>query len=244
MQREVFSEEYRALKNNRAISSKSQLANLSPRIDDHGVIGMEGRLQYADSLIYEASYPIILPRCHYITKLIVKHYHEKANHAGGVNFILAQLSQRFWIIAARKGIRSWENECNECKKRGTKLATQIMAPLPKVRLRFTFRPFDQTAVDYACPFITIQGRGRQRQKRWLCLFTFLATRAIHGQGTWYRELPKYLYPFYQSTWSPREVNSDNGTNFVGAVNELSELVSKIDPERVQQKTTHLFNKLK
>ena len=35
--------------------------------------------------------------------------HEKANHAGGVNFILAQLSQRFWIIAAREEIRSWEN---------------------------------------------------------------------------------------------------------------------------------------
>ena len=200
MQREVFSEEYRALKNNRAISSKSQLANLSPRIDDHGVIGMEGRLQYADSLIYEASYPIMLPRGHYITKLIVRHYHEKANHAGGVNFILALLSQRFWIIAAREEIRSWENECNECKKTRTKLATQILASLPKVSLRFTFQPFDQTAVDYAGHFITIQGRGRQRQKRWLCL----VMRAIHLEMAWALDTESYLnaYPFCQSTWSP------------------------------------------
>ena len=45
----------------------------------------------------------------------MKCYHEKANHAGGVNFILAQLSQRFWKIAAREEIRSWENECKKRK---------------------------------------------------------------------------------------------------------------------------------
>ena len=88
---------------------------------------MDGRLTNANHLPYDMKHPIILPRGHDVTKLIVKH-HEKANQAGGVNFILAQLSPRFWIIAAREGIRSWENEC---KKRKTKLATQIMAPPSK-----------------------------------------------------------------------------------------------------------------
>ena len=37
--------------------------------------------------------------------------------------------------------------------------TQIMAPLPKVRLRFTYRPFDQSAVDYAGPFIRFKVEG-------------------------------------------------------------------------------------
>ena len=161
VQKEAFPEEYRALTSNKAISPKSPLIKLSPRIDDNGIIRMEGRLQYADSLPHDVKHPIILPRGHHVTKLIVKHYHERANHMGGVNFILAQLAQRFWIIAACEEIRSWENEGNECKKRNTKLATQIMATLPKVCLRFTFQPFDQTAVDYAGPFITIQGRGRQ-----------------------------------------------------------------------------------
>ena len=31
--------------------------------------------------------------------------------------------------------------------------------LPKVHLRFTFHPFDLTAVDYTGPFTTVQGRG-------------------------------------------------------------------------------------
>ena len=58
VQRKVFSEEYEVLKNNKAISSKSQLAKLLPRTDDDGVIRMKERLQYADSLTYDARYPI------------------------------------------------------------------------------------------------------------------------------------------------------------------------------------------
>ena len=246
VQSEIFPEEYKALKSKKAISPKSPLIKLSPRIDENGIIRMDGRLTNADHLPYDVKHPIILPRGHHVTKLIVKHYHEKANHAGGVNFILAQLSQRFWIIAAREEIRSWENECNECKKRKTKLATQIMAPLPKVRLRFTYRPFDQSAVDYAGPFITVQGRGRQRQKRWLCLFTCLATRAIHLEMAWALDTESFLNCFTRFTSRrgvPSEVTSDNGSNFVGAVNELRDLVNQLDSQRIQQKATHMFNKV-
>jgi len=49
----------------------------------------------------------------------------------------SQISGRFWIIAAREEIREWENECNEGNRRRAKTATQVMAPLPQVRLRFT-----------------------------------------------------------------------------------------------------------
>jgi hypothetical protein len=247
VQLEVFSEEYQALKSNKTISPKSHLIKLSPRIDENGIIRMDGSLTYADFLPYGVKQPIILPRSHHVTKLIVKHYHERANHTGGVNFILAQLSQRFWIIAAPEEIGSWENECNGCKKRKTKLATQIMAPLPKVRLRFTFLPFDQSAVDYAGPLITVQSRGRQRQKRWLCLFTCLATRAIHLEMALALDTESFLNAFTRFT-SRRgvssEVTSDNGTNFVGAANELRNWVEKLDPDHIQQKTNHLFNKVK
>ena len=242
VQSEIFPEEYKALKSKKAISPKSPLIKLSPRIDENGIIRMDDRLTNADHLPYDVKHPIILPRGHHVTKLIVKHYHEKANHVGGVNFILAQLSQRFWIIAAREEIRSWENECNECKKRKTKLATQIMAPLP----RFTYRPFDQSATDYAGPFITVQGRERQPQKRWLCLFTCLATRAIHLEMAWALDTESFLNCFTRFTSRrgiPSEFTSDNGTNFVGAVKEIRDLVNQLDSDRIQQKTTHMFNKV-
>ena len=155
--------------------------------------------------------------------------------------MLAQVSQRFWIIAGREEIREWENECSTCQKRRNKCAAQIMAPLPEVRLRFTYRAFDQVAVDYAGPFITVQGRGRQRLNRWLCVFTCLSTRAVHLEVAWGLDSDSFLNAFIRFTSRrgiPREVISDNGTNFVGAVNELQELLAQIDREKVQRATAH------
>ena len=121
------------------------------------------------------------------------------------------------------------------------MATQIMAPLPKIRLRFTFRPFDQTSVDYAGPFTTIQGRGVRRQKRWLCLFTCLSTRAVHLEMSFGLDTDSFLNAFTRFTSRrgvPKEMASDCGTNFVGAVNELKELVSELDKDRIQQSTAY------
>ena len=132
------------------------------------MIRCDGRLKFADFLPYDARFPIILPRGHWVIKLIVKYYHERGNHAAGINFTLCQLSERFWIIAAREEIREWDHECNqECRRRRSKPACQIMAPLPKTTLRFTFRPFAETAVNFARPFYTVQGRRKPRQTRWL-----------------------------------------------------------------------------
>ena len=51
-------------------------------------------------------------------------------------------------------------------------------------LHFTFRPFDQAAVDFAWPFTTIQRRGKKRLKRWLFLCTCLSFRAVHLEMAW------------------------------------------------------------
>ena len=62
VQSEIFSEEYKTLKSKKAISPKSPLIKLSPRIDENGIIRMDGRLTNADHLPYDVKHPIILPR--------------------------------------------------------------------------------------------------------------------------------------------------------------------------------------
>ena len=109
-------------------------------------------------LSHDARFPIILPRKHQVTKLIVKYFDEEGNHASGTNQTLAVLSTRFWIISGREEIREWEKECNECHWRKAKAAKQIMVPFPQIRLQLTLRPFVQTAVDFGGTFVTIQGR--------------------------------------------------------------------------------------
>ena len=190
----------------------------------------------------DARFPIILPRKHHVTKSIVKQYHEEGNHASGTNQTLAALSTRFWLISGREEIRECEKECNECRRRKAKAAKQIMAPLPQIRLRLSLRPFAQTAVDFAGgPFITIQGRGFRRQKRYLCLFACLATRAVHLEMAFGLDTDSFLNAFYRVVnrrGLPREMLSDNGTNFVAAERELRELVAVLDREKIAQSTAN------
>jgi hypothetical protein len=114
-----------------------------------------------------------------------------------------------------------------------------MAPLPSLRLRFTYRAFDQTAIDYAGPFSTIQGRKNSRTKRWLCLFTCLSTRAVHLEVAFGLDTDSFLNAFMRFVYRrgvPKEVLSDNGTNFVGAANELAEAVKNLNQDKIRQVT--------
>ena len=77
------------------------------------------------------------------------------------------------------------------------------------------QPFAQTAVDFAGLLYTVQGR-KPRQKRWLCLFTCLETRAVHLEMAWGLDTDTFLNAFARFTSRrgvPKEVISDRGTNF-------------------------------
>lgn len=98
----AFRDEYAALSLGKPIPKKSQLIKLNPCMDEDGAIKSDGRLKFAEFFPYDTRFPIILPRGLWVIRLIVKNYHERANHAAGINFILCQLSERFSIIAARE----------------------------------------------------------------------------------------------------------------------------------------------
>ena len=200
----------------------------------------DSRLKYAEFLSHDARFPIILPHKHQVTKLIVKYFHKEGNHASGMNQTLAVLSTRFWIISEREEIEEREKECNECRRRKAKAAKQIMAPLPQIRLRLSLRPFAQKAVDFGGPFVTIQGRRSRRQKRYLCLFTCLATRTVHFEMAFGLHTDSFLNAFYRMVNQrglPREI-SDNGTNFVAAERELCESGEALDQSKTAQSTAN------
>ena len=241
VQRSEFSAEYNALTNGKSLSKKSKLLHLRPRIDEDGIMRCDGRLKNADYLPYDVKYPIILPRKNWVTKLIVKHHHEKLNHVGGTNQTFAELSTRFWIISAREEIREWEKECNECGRRNAKAAQQVMAPLPAIRTKLSLRAFATTSLDFAGPFITIQGRGKKRAKRYLCLFTCLQSRAVHLEMTYSMDTCSFLNAFFRMVnrrGLPQWVLSDNGTNLKSGEREIRELEQQLDEEKIKDSTSH------
>ena len=236
-QQSEFQDEYKALVNRRPLPSNSKLLSLKPKLDDDGLIRSAGRLTNAKYISYDVRHPVILPRKSWVTKLVIKDAHERGKHASGTNQTLALLSARYWIISAREVIREWERECAECRRRKAKAGQQKMAPLPLARVQTSLRAFTRTSVDFGGPFIIIQGRGKRREKRYLCLFTCLATRAVHLEIAYGLSTDSFLNAFYRMASRrglPDEVYSDNGTNFIGADRELQALLAQVEGHKIKE----------
>lgn len=234
-QLECFYEEVKSLRAEKLLHSTSKLLPLNPFMDDDGLIRCNGRLRFAKCLPWKSRLPIILPRKHVVTSLIIHDAHNQCQH-GGTNQVLAQLAVKYWIISAREAIRECERECTKCSRRKAKPAVQIMAPLSGFRTDKSLRAFNQTSVDFAGPFLTKQGRGKTRQKRYLCLFTCLSCRAVHLEMAYGLDTDSFLNAFYRMVSRrglPEVMVSDNGTNFVSGDRELKELVAGLDKDKIQ-----------
>lgn len=239
-QKEAYSEEYTALMHGRELLTCSKIKSLNPRLDEDMILRLNGRLVYAEKMSYNMRYPIILPRKHPVTQLIVQYYHSKGEHACGTNQVMAELSAKYWIPGGREEVRNCEMHCLPCKLKKARITTQLMAPLPRSRVTQPIRAFSITSVDYAGPFLTKQGRGRVQTKRYLCLFTCHASRAVHLEMAYALDTNSFLNAFNRfinRRGVPIEMTSDNGSNFVGADRELMELVTQLDQDRIIKEST-------
>ncbi|XP_058449077.1 uncharacterized protein LOC131429043 [Malaya genurostris] len=198
----------------------SKLYRLSPFLDEKGIMRMESRISLAAFASYGTRNPIILPRNHHVTTLIVMWYHHKFLH-GSRETVINELRQRFHVSYLRTVVRSVTGKCAECKIRNAVPRVPRMSPLPRARLGAFFRPFSFTGLDYFGP-ITIRV-GRCNVKRWVALFTCLSIRAVHLEvvhSLSTESCKMAIRRFVARRGSPSEIYSDDATNFVGASNEL------------------------
>ena len=108
-----------------------------------------------------------------------------------------------------------------------------MAPLPIARTESEWYAFQQVGVDYFGPFLVKRGRGNE--KRYGCIFTCLQTRAVHLEVAHALSTDSFilvLLRFIGRRGCPRDIYSDNGTNFVGAHRELRESLSQWDDHKI------------
>ena len=74
--------------------------------------------------------------------------------------------------------------------------------------------------------MTVPGRGKRREKRYLCLFTCMTSRAVHLEIAYGLDTDSFLNAFFRMAGRrglPEAMYSDNGTNFKGADKELKSL---------------------
>nr|GBM70276.1 hypothetical protein AVEN_62568-1 [Araneus ventricosus] len=167
---QCFSNEINCIKCNKCIDKSSKLYGLNPKIDEKGLLRVKSRL-VKSSLDVDEVNPIILPN-DYFSRLIVLNSHERVLHSG-VNETLIQTRAKFWILRARRFIKSILYGCRFCKKFNAYPGTEISAPLPPDRVEKS-QPFEVSGIDFAGPLILRDG-----SKVYIALFTCAVTRGIH-----------------------------------------------------------------
>ncbi|XP_055590345.1 uncharacterized protein LOC129742470 [Uranotaenia lowii] len=221
------------------ISKDSKLFKLSPFLDEHGVIRLESRIVAASYAAFDTRYPIILPKDHPVTLLLVEAMHKRYLHANRET-VVNEIRQRFHIPNLRSVVRKVTKSCRVCQIRNAKPVVPRMAPLPAARLQAFVKPFTFIGLDYFGP-INVR-IGRSLVKRWVALFTCLTIRAIHLEvvhSLTTESCKMAIRRFIVCHGSPLEIYSDNGTNFVGASNDLR---SKIDSEQLAESFTNASTK--
>lgn len=111
IQKEEFSNEIKELNKNGNIPNGSKLLRLSPIIKED-LLRVGGRIGRA-SISYDQQHPILLPKDHPVTNLIIRSTHEKFMHAG-VNGTLYAVREKFWPIDGRLCVRKIVNNCIKC----------------------------------------------------------------------------------------------------------------------------------
>ena len=109
-----------------------------------------GRLENTQGS-YCSKYPVLLPKNHSLTILIVKQAHEHVFH-NGVKETLTEVRERYWIPNGRSVTRKVIYKCGICK-RFERAPLKAPKPPPLPEYRVTESPaFSYTGVDFAGPF--------------------------------------------------------------------------------------------
>lgn len=136
--------------------------------DDYGILRCSGRLQNSD-LEQEAQYPIIIPRDHQFTRLVIEECHRRVKHSG-VRSTLGEVRSRFWVPKGRQVVKKILRECVTCKReQGKPFGNPPVAALPDFRVGEA-TPFSKVGVDFAGPLFAKSQTG-EMSKAYIALFT-------------------------------------------------------------------------
>ncbi|KAM7424138.1 hypothetical protein PAMA_000472 [Pampus argenteus] len=230
-QQDAFQEELNMLSQKSGkLPCNHQLYQLDPFIQD-GIMRVGGRLRKASAPL-ELRHPAILPKDGAVTNLLIAHHHDKIQHQGRGQTLNELRANGYWIVGGSKAVAHHIRQCVQCRRVRAPPEEQRMADLPSDRVEPT-PPFTYCGMDCFGPFYTKQ--GRKELKRYGLLFTCLCSRAVHIEmleDMTTDALINALRCFIAIRGTVRHIRSDQGTNFVGAKNEMAKALKELNKERV------------
>lgn len=237
-QRDQYFTEINIMKENpnSTVHKSSPLRKLSPYLDNESILRVRGRIDNAP-VGFDTKNPIILPKNHRVTMLIVDWYHRKYRHIHNET-VLNEINKKFYIAGLRRVLRSIRSACQICKNNSAMPVAPEMGMLPEARLSAFTRPFAHTGIDFFGPFVVCV--GRRKDKRYGVMFTCLTCRAVHIEVAYSLSMNSCIMAirnFIGRRGVPQHLYSDNGTNFVAAEKELREAYRQIDFQGIQEEFT-------
>ncbi|GFT77846.1 integrase catalytic domain-containing protein [Trichonephila clavipes] len=178
VQESQFHSEIQLLNKKHPLPNSSKLLPLSIFLDTDGIIKVGGRLKNS-SLSPIQKHPILLPKSHHLTNLVIQHFHHINLHSGP-QLTLCCIRQKFWIPSGRGVVGRLLSKCQTCLRFKAKSGEQLMGNLPANRLS-AGRAFLNVGIDFGGPFITKPNvsRSKVKLKSYLALFICMATKAVH-----------------------------------------------------------------
>ena len=124
VQRQVFPDEMALLAEpasnkqpwNHTIPKTSPLYKCSPIIDEHGVLRMQGRIEACEWVDESVKHPILFPKRHYVTDLVIADYHRKYRHRNHQT-VMNELKLKFYIPQLRSQYNRVRKNSQHCKVR-------------------------------------------------------------------------------------------------------------------------------
>ncbi|CAH2102800.1 unnamed protein product [Euphydryas editha] len=228
-QKESFRDDIKCLQQGNQLEGSSKLKKLDVVLEE-GLLRLKGRIDAIQGVTRDYKRPIVLDSKDKITRLIIEEFHCRFNH-GNHATVMNEIRQRFWVLGLRSAIKAVQHQCQWCKTKKARPQEIPTGNLPIERLMHGNPPFTCIGVDYFGPMtITV---GRRHEKRWGALFTCLTTRAVHIELTPSLSTDSVIMAlrrFAARRGMPKTIYSDNGTNFVGANNELKEALVTLKQE--------------
>ena len=195
-------------------------------VDRDGVLRVGGRLRRAE-LEYGERHSAILPRKDHVSKLIVRHYHERVYHQGRSITRGALRQAGYWIVGGHQAVSKEIHACMKCKKLQGRPVQQKMADLPNDRMKIA-APFTHTRKTRG---------GMANSKVGGIVFTCLASRAVHVELIDSMDASAFIFAlrrFYALRGQASLLRCDRGTNFLGGRSEMKEEFKKMDLGKVER----------
>ena len=223
------------------INVQSLDKKLIASMDEEGLIRAHGRLENARILPKDMRNPVVLPRDHQLTILLLRHLHRKRGHCG-YKSLMHEARRKYWIIGLRKMAKAVVSNCVLCRKLRRKPLDQLMGQVPSLRVAAGFPPFSNTAMDMFGP-LQIRLNRRTLQEAQVVIFTCTTTRAIHLELVTDKSSEAFLMAFRRFAClhgHPNVCWSDCGSNFVGAQEYLREVMQDWDIPKIQSAISEEF----